>query len=147
MKKTSRGTGPRNHCTNFEDYRSIFRHRSEDTFVLQTHRLTDSRTNTHFSYQSFRCPEGLKCPQKKFQLNRRKSDTDFGYQYLRNDRKYTFLNNTPINKIVLEWSIYYIETIKNRFGSSLNFTSKNCLSPILNKCNISKVLIFSMCSP
>ena len=48
-------------------------------------------------------------------------------RYLRKD---TFLHNTPLNKKILEWAIYPIETVKIRFGSSLNFTSKNWLSPM-----------------
>ena len=40
-------------------------------------------------------------------------------------KKYTFLPSTPLNKIVSEWSIYHIETIKIILGGGLNFTSKN----------------------
>ena len=36
-------------------------------------------------------------------------------------KKYTFLHSTPLDKIVLEWSIYPIETIKIRFVSGLDF--------------------------
>ena len=44
-------------------------------------------------------------------------------------KKYTFSHSIPVNKIVLESSIYRIETIKIRFGSGMDFTSKNWLSP------------------
>ena len=37
---------------------------------------------------------------------------------------YTFYHGAPVSKKVLEGSIYPIETIKIRFGSGLNFTSK-----------------------
>ena len=53
-----------------------------------------------------------------------------------------FSHNTPLSEIVLECSIYPIETIKIRFVSSLNFTSKNWLGPIKIKCNISKSIHF-----
>ena len=33
------------------------------------------------------------------------------------------LSAKRLNKMVLEWSIYPIETIKNYFGSGLDFTS------------------------
>ena len=63
-------------------------------------------------------------------------------QSLRKMRENAPTDATPLNKIVLEWSIYPTETVKIRFGSSLNFTSKNWLSPIINKCNISKSIHF-----
>ena len=66
MKKRSRDTCPRNHCTNFEDYRSIFRHRSEDTFVW-----TDGQTKFSLQFLSSR---GLKRGEKKFQVNRKKKN-------------------------------------------------------------------------
>ena len=46
------------------------------------------------------------------------------HKKLRYLKKCTFLYSTSLNKIVSEWSIYPIETIKIRFGSGLDFTSK-----------------------
>ena len=39
------------------------------------------------------------------------------------------LYSTPLIENVLKWAIFPIETIKIRFGSSLDFTSENWVSP------------------
>ena len=39
-------------------------------------------------------------------------------------KKYTLLHSTPLNKKVLEWSIYPTETVKIGFESGLNSPEK-----------------------
>ena len=53
------------------------------------------------------------------------------------------MHRLPLNKIVLEWSIYPIATIKISFGSGLDFTSKVWTSPKKLKKSIKTVKIES----
>ena len=45
-------------------------------------------------------------------------------RYKTNISENTHFDIKPLNKIVSEWSIYPIETVKIWFGSGLNFSSK-----------------------
>ena len=67
-KKPSRAIVLRNMCTKFGADWKIFRYTNDDT----TETVTELMSDRHISYWSFRCQGGLKSPEKKFKLNRRK---------------------------------------------------------------------------
>ena len=63
--------------------------------------------------------------------------------------KHTVLHSTPFIKIVLEWTVYPIETVINQIEWCLEFTSKKWLSPTKRqkKCYISENTYFCTAYP
>ena len=73
----------------------------------------------------------IKSKKKNFFEKLRKFPLDYVLKIIpaKFDDQSTVLHRILHNKIVFEWDIYPIETIKSLIGWCLEFTSKNWLSP------------------